>query len=156
MKRFHLNIAVADFTASVDFYNRLFDRDPTVLKTDYAKWMLDDPRINLSLSASDKHSGINHVGLQAEHETEFDSIQQGLRAAADHAETKTIEQPDTECCYAKSSKTWVHDPDGVRWEGFITHGEITRYGDGDFPDQVLKAGETSRCCDVDLAESCCE
>lgn len=153
MKRFHLNIAVSDLDASVAFYSRLFDHDPTVLKGDYAKWMLDDPRINLSLSSSNGQKGINHVGLQAEQEEEFAGIQQGLRAAAGVSATGPIEQPETECCYAKSSKTWVHDPDDVRWEGFITHGELTRYGEGDFPG--LSAAEAARCCDDKLSDSCC-
>ena len=124
MKRFHVNLTVSDLEKSVDFYNTLFATEPAVVKDDYAKWMLDDPRINFSIAKSAEASGINHIGLQADTTDELKEIQDRLYAA----ERNTFEQPEAECCYAKSTKTWVHDPDEVVWETFVTHGQITHYG----------------------------
>ena len=137
MKRFHVNLNVTDLQKSVDFYNTLFAIEPTVLKSDYAKWMLDDPRINFAISQSEGSSGINHVGLQADTEAELGEIQDRLRAADQH----TVEQSEAECCYAKSTKTWVRDPDAVAWETFVTHGQITHYGS-----DVAPESRESRCC----------
>lgn len=142
MKRFHVNVAVADLEQSVQFYRTLFGTDPTVQKDDYAKWMLDDPRINFSLSESSRTRGINHVGLQAESMDELGEIQARLHAAGE----STFEQPDAECCYAHSSKTWVRDPDAVAWETFVTHAEITHHGDDLVPTRVEASGQRSRCC----------
>ncbi len=140
MKRFHVNVAVADLGQSIDFYNTLFGQEPSVQKEDYAKWMLDDPRVNFSISQSARSSGINHVGLQADTMQELGEIQARLRAAGE----QTFEQPEAECCYARSSKTWVRDPDAVRWETFVTHGQITHYGMDDAPgDEPTGA---TRCC----------
>jgi catechol 2,3-dioxygenase-like lactoylglutathione lyase family enzyme len=138
MKRFHVNVSVADLSQSIDFYNTLFGQQPSVVKDDYAKWMLDDPSVNFAISESRRGSGINHVGLQADTMEELGEIQQRLRAAGE----QTFEQPDAECCYARSSKTWVQDPDAVRWETFVTHGQITHYGVDDAPETA----QPSRCC----------
>ena len=140
MKRFHVNLTVADLEKSIEFYNTLFAVEPTVVKDDYAKWMLEDPRINFSVTESSRSSGVNHVGLQTDTLDELNEIQDRLYAA----EQKTFEQPAAECCYAKSTKTWVRDPDEVAWETFVTHGQITHYGTDKAPDNVEEAGE--RCC----------
>jgi catechol 2,3-dioxygenase-like lactoylglutathione lyase family enzyme len=140
MKRFHVNISVADLDQSIDFYNTLFGQKPSVRKDDYAKWMLDDPRVNFAISKSSRSSGINHIGLQADTMDELGEIQQRLRAAGE----QTFDQPAAECCYASSSKTWVQDPDAVRWETFVTHGQITHYGGDNVP--VAGNDEQSRCC----------
>lgn len=137
MKRFHVNLTVSDLEKSVDFYNTLFASEPAVVKDDYAKWMLEDPRINFSISKSARASGINHIGLQADTEDELQEIQDRLHAA----EQKTFEQADAECCYAKSTKTWVRDPDEVAWETFVTHDQITHYGADGVPDDA-----EARCC----------
>ena len=142
MKRFHVNVTVADLPKSVEFYNTLFGTEPAVQKNDYAKWMLEDPRINFAISASKSSSGINHVGLQADTMAELGEIQERLHAA----EQQTLEQPAAECCYAKSSKTWVRDPDEVVWETFVTHGEITHYGSDVAPAEDESVKEESRCC----------
>ena len=142
MKRFHVNVAVADLQKSVDFYQTLFGQPPTVLKDDYVKWMLDDPRINFSLSPSTKSRGVNHVGLQADTLEELGDIQQRLYAAGE----STYEQPDAECCYAHSSKTWVRDPDAVVWETFVTHDDITYYGEDTVPEQTESQSSGSSCC----------
>jgi catechol 2,3-dioxygenase-like lactoylglutathione lyase family enzyme len=139
MKRFHVSVSVADLKRSADFYSILFGVEPTVLKADYAKWMLEDPRINFSISESRKTSGVNHIGLQVDTMDELEAIQ----ARLSNAEKKTFDQPDAECCYARSSKTWVRDPDDVAWETFLTHGEITHYGDDRVP---AESGSSDRCC----------
>ena len=141
MKRFHVNVAVADLRQSIDFYQTLFGEDPTVIKDDYAKWMLDDPRVNFSISESTQSSGVNHIGLQADTMQELGEIQSRLHAAAE----ATFEQPDAECCYARSSKTWIHDPDSVAWETFVTHEDISHYGNDTAP-QESEAKTQSRCC----------
>lgn len=140
MKRFHVNVAVADLPKSIEFYNTLFGQEPNVHKDDYAKWMLDDPRVNFAISESCSGSGINHVGLQTDTMQELGEIQQRLKAAGQ----QTLDQPEAECCYASSSKTWVQDPDAVKWETFVTHGQITHYGNDDAPTAARDA--PSRCC----------
>lgn len=137
MKRFHVNLAVADLNKSVKFYNTLFATEPAVLKSDYAKWMLDDPRINFAISQTANARGINHIGLQADTEAELGEIQGRLHAAGHD----TFDQPQAECCYAKSTKSWIRDPDQVAWETFVTHGSITHYGS-----DVAPEGKESRCC----------
>jgi catechol 2,3-dioxygenase-like lactoylglutathione lyase family enzyme len=140
MKRFHVNVSVADLDQSIDFYNTLFGQQPSLQKDDYAKWMLDDPRVNFAISKSSRSSGINHIGLQAATMDELGEIQQRLKAAGE----QTFDQPAAECCYASSSKTWVQDPDAVRWETFVTHGQITQYGEDNVP--VAGDDEQTRCC----------
>lgn len=144
MKRFHVNVSVADLQNSIRFYESLFGEPAAVLRDDYAKWMLEDPRVNFSISQSRKLRGVNHVGLQVESLEELDEIQ----ARLDRAAETTFKQPDAECCYAKSSKTWVRDPDGVAWESFVTHGQITQYGDNHVPGMEGAADDKSstRCC----------
>ena len=142
MKRFHVNVAVADIEKSVDFYRTLFAEEPTVLKDDYAKWMLEDPRINFSINLSSRSRGVDHVGLQADSLHELGEIQARLRDAG----AQTFDQPDAECCYAKSVKTWVRDPSDVAWETFVTHGQITHYGEDHAPTAEESLAKTERCC----------
>lgn len=145
MKRFHVNVSVADLQQSVRFYNALFGEQPTVAKPDYAKWMLEDPRVNFSITQSAKLRGVNHVGLQVESETELQEVQ----ARLDAAEEQTFKQPDANCCYANSSKTWARDPDDVAWETFVTHGTITHYGNDHVPGLDAATGDKTtegRCC----------
>ena len=142
MKRFHVNVAVADLDDSIDFYRTLFGAEPDVLKDDYAKWMLDDPHVNFALSQSSHSLGINHVGLQADTTEELGTIQERLHAAG----ARTFDQRDAECCYARSSKTWVRDPNGVAWETFVTHEEILHHGDDLAPADDAGPGTASRCC----------
>jgi len=148
MKRFHVNLAVTDLGKSTEFYSTLFGADPTVLKDDYAKWMLEDPRINFSLSSSSRLSGVNHIGLQADTVEELAEIQSRLKEAG----ADTVDQVNAECCYAKSSKTWVRDPDEVAWETFVTFDEITRYGNDRAPDDPREAAS---CCATETNEGCC-
>jgi len=142
MKRFHVNVAVADLPSSVNFYRTLFGVNPTVEKPDYAKWLLDDPRLNFSISTSQHSRGVNHVGLQAESQEELDQIRDRLDAAG----SRTLDQDDAECCYARSTKTWVRDPDDVAWETFVTHEDIAYFGNDRAPAEEPQARGEGRCC----------
>jgi catechol 2,3-dioxygenase-like lactoylglutathione lyase family enzyme len=141
MKRFHVSISVADIGRSIEFYQTLFGQEPTVVKVDYAKWMLEDPRVNFAISKSTRSQGVNHVGLQADTAEELGEIQARLQNAGE----STFNQANAECCYARSTKTWVRDPDSLAWETFVTHGEITHYGD-DIIAAPDVASAKSRCC----------
>lgn len=142
MKRFHVNLAVRDLDASIRFYSTLFGQEPSVAKPDYAKWMLDDPRINFSLTLSQGAAGVNHIGLQADTMPELGEIQDRLRSAG----ATTFEQPEAECCYAASSKTWVSDPDDVAWETFVTHEDLPYFGSDTRSGDNPKPENTDRCC----------
>ena len=146
MKRFHVNVAVADLDKSVRFYQTLFGIEPSVHKADYAKWMLEDPRINFSISTNERNRGINHLGLQTDSVAELGEIQARLDAAG----TETLDQSAARCCYAESTKTWTRDPDDVAWETFHTFGEITEYGNDLAPEIT---GED--CCKTEADENCC-
>jgi catechol 2,3-dioxygenase-like lactoylglutathione lyase family enzyme len=157
MKRLHVNLSTADLDASVRFYTHLFDCEPTVLNPDYAKWMLDDPRVNFSLAAHSDGAGVDHLGIEAEDAAEFATLRE--RA---HAADKTVfEQPDVVCCYAQSSKAWARDPNGVSWETFVSHATSDVFGDGsarragDIPEGLTSAAQ---CCGPDEttgAGKCC-
>ena len=125
MKRLHVHVGVADLDRSIAFYSTLFGSQPTVTKEDYAKWMLDDPRVNFAISAGNPNKGIEHLGIQAEDRNELAEVYGRLKAA----DRPVLEEGCTTCCYAKSEKSWVSDPDGVVWEAFHTTGESTVYGD---------------------------
>jgi hypothetical protein len=140
MKRFHVNMRVADIEQSVRFYSVLFAAPPSVVKSDYAKWMLEDPRVNFSISTHGGAPGIDHLGIQVESEGELHEVYDRLRAA----ERPVIAEGATTCCYAKSEKSWVLDPQGVSWETFLTSGESTVYGDSR-PNEYPSPPE-SACC----------
>jgi catechol 2,3-dioxygenase-like lactoylglutathione lyase family enzyme len=124
MKRLHVHVAVDDLAQSIRFYSTLFAAAPSVLKDDYAKWMLEDPRVNFAISTGSGDTGISHLGIQAEDETELAEVYERLS----RAERPVIEEKGATCCYARSDKQWVADPQGVPWETFFTYGEATVYG----------------------------
>ena len=126
MKRFHVHVAVDDLQRGIGFYSALFAAPPSVVKTDYAKWMLDDPRVNFAISTRGKQPGLDHLGIQAENDGELREIYARLHQAGG----EIIEQGQTSCCYAKSEKSWIDDPAGISWETFHTTGERTDYGEG--------------------------
>ena len=132
MKRFHVHVNVANLDASIGFYSTLFGAAPSVYKQDYAKWMLDDPRVNFAISQRDRAVGVDHLGLQAEDSGELDEI--GARLIA--ADKIALAEQGTTCCYAHSDKFWAEDPQGVRWETFHTHGEATTYSSPDAHEQA--------------------
>jgi len=123
MKRFHVHVNVDQLDSSIRFYTTLFGAAPSVIKPDYAKWMLDDPRINFAISQRDRPAGVDHLGLQAEDAAELAAIGARLQAA----DAVALAEKGTTCCYAHSDKFWAEDPQGIRWESFHTHGEATSY-----------------------------
>jgi hypothetical protein len=139
MKRLHVHVSVDDLQTSLRFYSALFATDPTVVKPDYAKWMLEDPRVNFAISARGRAAtGLDHLGIQVESEAELHEVYDRLK----QAEAPMIEQGATTCCYAESEKSWILDPQGLSWETFLTHGESTVYGVG-----FSQADRVAACCD---------
>lgn len=141
MKRLHVHMAVADLDQSIRFYAALFAAEPTVVKPDYAKWMLDDPRVNFAISThSGSAPGVDHLGIQVEDGAELQEVYGRLK----QAEGPVLEEGKTTCCYAKSEKSWISDPQGISWETFLTTGESTVYGEsaplpGRTPDKPARA-----------------
>lgn len=123
MKRLHVHVAVADLDESVRFYRTLFGAEPTVLRTDYAKWMLDDPRVNFAVSTRSGARGLEHLGMQVDSEAELAEVRARLDAAALPAEAES----GVACCYARSDKHWTTDPQGIAWETFRTLGSVPTY-----------------------------
>lgn len=126
MKRLHIHVAVENLENAIGFYSTLFAAQPAVVKTDYAKWMLDDPRVNFAISMRGREPGLDHLGIQVEDKAELNGVYARLRAAGG----PVTEQGQTNCCYARSEKSWIDDPAGIAWEAFLTTGESTDYGDG--------------------------
>jgi hypothetical protein len=126
MKRLHVHVAVQDIPQSIGFYSALFATQPAVVKPDYAKWMLDDPRVNFAISTRGRQPGLDHLGIQVEDQSELQEVYGRLRNAG----ANVIEQGQTACCYTKSEKSWIEDPAGISWETFLTTGESITYGDG--------------------------
>jgi catechol 2,3-dioxygenase-like lactoylglutathione lyase family enzyme len=137
MKRFHVHVAVDDLAANVRFYSTVFGAPPTVQKPDYAKWMMEDPRINFAVSQRGARTGVDHLGLQVDTDEELVT----LRSRAADAQIAALDQPDATCCYARSDKYWITDPQGVAWETYRTLGEAEIYGV-----ETSKSAETGACC----------
>jgi len=144
MKRLHVHVAVENLAQSTRFYSTLFAAEPTVVKDDYVKWMLEDPRVNFAISTRPgRATGISHLGIQAEDEAELAEVYDRLA----RAERPTIEAKATTCCYARSDKQWIADPQGVPWETFFTYGESTVYGEGSLA--KLKELSEATCCEAE-------
>jgi catechol-2,3-dioxygenase len=124
MKRMHVHVAVDDLDKAVGFYSTLFAAEPSVVRSDYAKWMLEDPRVNFAISVRGAKTGLNHLGIQVESESELAEVY----ARLNRADAPVVEEGKTTCCYAKSEKSWIVDPAGISWETFLTTGESTDYG----------------------------
>jgi catechol 2,3-dioxygenase-like lactoylglutathione lyase family enzyme len=143
MKRLHVHVAVQDLPQSIGFYSALFAAQPAIVKTDYAKWMLDDPRVNFAISTRGRQPGLDHLGIQVEDTGELQQVYARLRDAG----SDIIEQGQTSCCYAESEKSWIEDPSGISWETFLTTGESVTYGDGTGENTARIAREKqSACC----------
>ena len=125
MARIHIHISVDDLEKSTDFYSKLFGKKPTKQKEDYAKWMLNDPRVNFAISARGAKTGLDHLGMQAEEEDEMD----GLRERLERADIFTFNDGETTCCHAKSDKTWVQDPAGIAWEVYRNMKDVEYFND---------------------------
>lgn len=114
MKRFHIHVGVSDINESVQFYSTLFGAKPTKQKEDYAKWMLEDPKVNFAISTRTNTKGVDHLGIQAEEASDLTEITERLKKA----DLKIFDEGETTCCYAKSDKAWVQDPNGLAWEAY--------------------------------------
>ncbi len=128
MNRLHVNLGVTDLEASIHFYSGLFGAAPTLQKSDYARWVLDDPRVNFAVSVRSA-PGVDHLGIQAETAEELTRLRERVAAL----EAGVLDQTDVTCCYARSDKTWARDPGGLAWETFLTHGDADAYGDESAP-----------------------
>lgn len=140
MKRMHVHVGVDNLVKSTQFYSALFGSEPTVTKPDYAKWMLDDPRLNFAISAGHATRGIEHLGIQVEDDAELAEVYGRLTVA----DRPVLDEGATICCYAKSTKSWIADPQGVVWETFLTDCEATEYGGG--PALASFAASDGACC----------
>lgn len=150
MKRMHVHLSVTDLPASIRFYSELFAAEPSVRKSDYAKWMLEDPRVNFAISSRGAETGVRHLGIQVEDRAELSEVYSRLRKA----DRPVLEEGHTTCCYAKSEKSWIEDPQGVKWETFFTTGESTSYGT-----EEPSLSKDRACCEpaavVPTASRCC-
>ena len=144
MKRLHVHVAVADLDASIRFYSTLFAANPIRIENDYAKWMLDDPKVNFAISQRGGSLGIQHLGIQVEDRRELAQVYERL----ERADAPVFEEGSTTCCYHQSEKNWIEDPQGVQWETFLTTGEATVYGSDPVQSEseTAKPAATDRCC----------
>ena len=124
MKRLHVHVRVDDLDQAITFYSGLFGLAPSIHQDDYAKWMVEDPRVNFAVSTGTGHKGFDHLGIQVETESELEAIEERLRRA--NAEVE--EQREAQCCYAVGDKSWTLDPAGTPWETFVTTGTLDHYG----------------------------
>jgi catechol 2,3-dioxygenase-like lactoylglutathione lyase family enzyme len=167
MKRFHIHVSVNDLAQSIQFYSTLFGAEPARVEADYAKWMLDDPRVNFAISKRGQPIGVNHLGFQVDSSEELSAMYGQLEAA----DARLTQENEQACCYARSDKYWVTDPTGIAWESFHTLGTIPVYGEDtpvfDHGSSVVPTqtvGAASQCCvpakaqaapDANAAGTCC-
>ena len=157
MKRFHVHLHVDDLAKSIGFYSKLFAADPARLEADYAKWMLADPPVNFAISTRGNRPGIDHLGIQTDDASELAQ----LKARAEAADIALLDEGPTTCCYARSEKHWITDPQGIAWEHFHTLADIAVFNEA-----PVQSGSKSACCSptargkppetaVSSAPSCC-
>ena len=153
MKRFHVHVHVDDLQKNIAFYSAMFDAPPTRVEGDYAKWMLEDPRINFAISSRGRKPGVGHLGFQVDSEEELGA----LKAQAQNADMAKFAQGQTSCCYASSDKYWVNDPQGVAWEQFHTLGSIPLFDgeEGASCGTSCCATDKPAAADAPKAKACC-
>lgn len=134
MKRIHIHVSIDDLNQSIGFYSKLFGSEPTKRKNDYAKWMLEDPKVNFAISARGAKPGLDHFGIEVESAEELDDARERLK----QADMQTFDEGETTCCYAKSDKTWVEDPSGIAWETYRNMEDAEIFNDA--------ASEETACC----------
>ena len=147
MNRLHIHLNVRDIDQSVRFYSALFGAGPVKLESDYAKWMLEDPRVNFAISARGGEAGLSHLGIQVDNAPELANATTRAKAAAG----QVLVEEGASCCYAKSDKSWAEDPQGVRWETFLTSGDLTTFGIG--ADETRLEGTRENACST--KSGCC-
>ncbi|KTD08333.1 ArsI/CadI family heavy metal resistance metalloenzyme [Legionella jamestowniensis] len=156
MKRFHVHISVSNLADSIRFYNALFGAEPVKVKSDYAKWMLDDPRINFAVSTRAGKKGIEHLGIQVDDALELEA----LRKQFSQANISTHSNGETTCCYAKSEKSWVNDPNGIAWEAYHTMEDAQFFSgenSGNNSCCAPKSNGANACCDSKIkTNECCK
>ena len=138
MKRFHVHVAVDDLQQNIRFYSSVFGAPPTMIKDDYAKWMLDDPRVNFAISSRGTRAGLDHLGFQVESDAELKGMKQNLIAA----QAPILEENEKDCCYTKADKYWVTDPQGIAWETFHSLSTVPVYGEA----RPIKREAAAACC----------
>ena len=141
MKRLHVHVSVADIDQGINFYNTLFNQEASVVKDDYAKWMLDDPAINFAISSRSTRVGLNHLGFQVDSDEELAEIEDRLN----RAQLRGVGEHNTNCCYARSNKYWTMDPASIPWENFHTMDSIPTFGESD-DSEKLTAALRKGCC----------
>jgi len=152
MKRLHVHVSVDDLDRSIGFYAALFGASPSVVKDDYAKWMLEEPRVNFAISGRGREAGVDHLGIQVDNGEELAELSGRLKAAGE----ATRDQEAATCCYARSDKAWVNDPSGLRWETFHSFGEAVTYGEDGVPTALT--APAAACCPAQEAKPsvpCC-
>jgi len=147
MKRLHIHVKVTDLKQAMDFYSSLFAMEPTLIKDDYAKWIVDDPLVNFAISSNAEEPGIDHLGIQVEDQEELQEVYSRL----DKAGRPVLEEGKTTCCYAEQEKSWITDPDELPWETFQTFNDSTVYGTNEARASLKKAGKG----DANIKSVCC-
>lgn len=142
MKRFHIHVAVDDLAANIGFYSGVFGQQPAVVKEDYAKWMLDDPRVNFAISNRGLKAGVDHLGIQVDSDEELAVLRDQVR----NADIAARDQPGAACCYANSNKYWITDPQGIAWETYHTLGSIPTFGQDAKSAVKVGSAVASACC----------
>lgn len=150
MNRLHVHLSVRDLAQSVRFYSALFGAGPTRTEADYAKWMLEDPRVNFAISTGKGEAGLSHLGIQVEDETELMHATARAKAAAG----QVLVEEGARCCYAKGDKSWAEDPQGIRWETFLTSGDLTVFGAG-ADETRLEAAHDKKESATETSAGCC-
>jgi catechol 2,3-dioxygenase-like lactoylglutathione lyase family enzyme len=155
MKRMHIHVGVEHLDQAIAFYSALFGEQPTKIKSDYAKWMLDDPRINFAISTQGGSKGVNHLGIQVEEDSELEELRARLKAA----DLSLFDEGETVCCYARSDKSWIEDPAGIAWEAYRTMEEaqyFSRSGNaGEFVEPAIQNGASASAAPVERSGGCC-
>lgn len=140
MKRFHVHMHVNDLEKSIGFYSKMFSAEPTRVEADYAKWMLENPRINFAISTRGEKPGVDHLGFQTDDSSELAA----MKASAEAADLSLSEEGETTCCYARSEKHWITDPQGMAWEHYHTLGDIPVFNEK--PAASAPGASESACC----------
>lgn len=151
MKRMHLHIGVENVEQSIQFYSALFGTEPVKTKHDYAKWMLDDPRVNFAISNHSGKTGVDHLGLQVEQQSELTELRQRLQ----NADMAVLDEGETICCYAHSDKSWVQDPNGIAWEAYQTMEDVEIFSSSEKTEGQACCAPSQSDLDIEKSSGCC-